>query len=355
MRFVLQQHRGRSLHYDFRLEAGGVLKSWAVPKGPSTDPREKRLAVEVEDHPLEYADFEGVLPSAATTARVAVIVWDAGTLPQPRRAAHECRGAGQPGHAKFWLEGTKLRGGWTLQRTRVRRPTAQLAAHQAPRRARRRAAQPGRHRAAVGEERPDDRGGARARNKGTPVTAALDALDEAAARERLRAAAPPRGSGHDEGHADRRALRRPGVDLRAQARRHPLPGGPRRGRRCACFAQRPVAERALPRAGRRAAARAGPSASPSTARWSPSRAAQTSFARLLPSAGSAPRWPVFLYAVRHPPGWTAVDLRGAAAADPQAAAAPRRCASTTACAGHAVPREHGRAFYGHACRRAGRG
>ena len=113
-RFVIQQHDATTLHYDFRLEVDGVLRSWAVPKGPSTDPREKRLAVEVEDHSLEYADFEGVHESGY--GKGAVIVWDAGTLPQPRRGAPMAE-ALDAGHAKFWLEGEKLRGGWTLHRT----------------------------------------------------------------------------------------------------------------------------------------------------------------------------------------------------------------------------------------------
>src|SRR3954470_3705314 len=115
MRFVIQKHAATTLHYDFRLEVDGVMRSWAVPKGPSTDPREKRLAVEVEDHSIEYADFEGVIGEYSYGAG-AVIVWDAGTyrnLDEERSMAE----ALDAGHAKVWLEGEKLRGGWTLHRT----------------------------------------------------------------------------------------------------------------------------------------------------------------------------------------------------------------------------------------------
>src|SRR3954468_16802899 len=113
-RFVIQKHDATTLHYDFRLEVDGTLRSWAVPKGPSTDPREKRLAVEVEDHPLEYGDFEGVIGEGYGSG--AVIVWDAGTyrsLDEERSMAE----ALDAGHAKFWLDGEKLHGGWTLHRT----------------------------------------------------------------------------------------------------------------------------------------------------------------------------------------------------------------------------------------------
>ncbi len=118
-RFVIQMHAARSLHYDFRLEADGVLKSWAVPKGPSIDPRDKRLAMPTEDHPLDYRDFEGVIPEGEYGAG-AVIVWDRGTY---RNLTEDDDGDEVPvsealagGHLKVWLEGEKLRGGYALTR-----------------------------------------------------------------------------------------------------------------------------------------------------------------------------------------------------------------------------------------------
>jgi DNA ligase D-like protein (predicted 3'-phosphoesterase) len=114
--FVIQKHDASRLHYDFRLEVDGVLRSWAVPKGPSTDPREKRLAVEVEDHPLAYGDFEGVIGEGNYGAG-AVIVWDTGTY-RNLRDDESMAEALERGHASVWLEGSKLRGGYTLQRTR---------------------------------------------------------------------------------------------------------------------------------------------------------------------------------------------------------------------------------------------
>ena len=130
-----------------------MLQSWAVPKGPSTDPREKRLAVEVEDHSLEYADFEGVIGEGYGAG--AVIVWDAGTYRASPRSARWPRRS-TTATSSFWLEGEKLRGGWTLQRTSGGAQAA-VAADQAPRRGRRRAPQPGHHAAGVGAKRTHDR------------------------------------------------------------------------------------------------------------------------------------------------------------------------------------------------------
>ena len=117
LRFVVQKHDARSLHYDFRLEAGGVLKSWAVPKGPSTDPREKRLAMPTEDHPLDYIDFEGVIPEGHYGAG-SVIVWDTGSYRILSRSSPDAdlEEKLERGHVTVWLEGTKIRGGYALTR-----------------------------------------------------------------------------------------------------------------------------------------------------------------------------------------------------------------------------------------------
>ncbi len=111
-RFVVQQHAARRMHYDVRLELDGVLKSWAVPKGPSLNPADKRLAVQTEDHPVSYATFEGVIPKGAYGAG-RMIVWDEGTW----AATHNPRSALTKGHLVFTLYGHKLRGSWHLLRT----------------------------------------------------------------------------------------------------------------------------------------------------------------------------------------------------------------------------------------------
>ena len=114
LRFVVQKHRATRLHYDFRLEWDGVLLSWAVPKGPSLDPTVKRLAMAVEDHPLEYATFEGVIP-ASEYGGGTVMVWDQGTYaPEEPDVGKSLK----RGEIKFAMHGTKLTGSWVLVRTR---------------------------------------------------------------------------------------------------------------------------------------------------------------------------------------------------------------------------------------------
>ena len=119
-RFVIQQHDASTLHYDVRLEVDGVLKSWAVPKGPSTDPRDKRLAIPTEDHPLAYADFEGVIPKGEYGAGT-VLIWDRGDYRNLKEDDERASVAEQleDGHATVWLEGEKLRGGYALLRTNL--------------------------------------------------------------------------------------------------------------------------------------------------------------------------------------------------------------------------------------------
>jgi bifunctional non-homologous end joining protein LigD len=114
-RYVVQRHRARRLHYDFRLEIGGVLVSWAVPRGPSLDPAARRLAVRVDDHPIEYFDFEGTIPAGQYGAGD-VIVWDWGTWTADP-ATPDAGAALKKGEFKFRLDGVKLRGGFVLVRT----------------------------------------------------------------------------------------------------------------------------------------------------------------------------------------------------------------------------------------------
>jgi DNA ligase D-like protein (predicted 3'-phosphoesterase) len=118
--FVIQKHDASNLHYDFRLEVDGVLKSWAVPKGPSTDPSVKRLAMPTEDHPLEYADFEGVIPEDEYGGGT-VMVWDTGPYRNLRAEKDEEKlsmaESLDDGKVEVWLEGEKLRGGYALIRT----------------------------------------------------------------------------------------------------------------------------------------------------------------------------------------------------------------------------------------------
>jgi DNA ligase D-like protein (predicted 3'-phosphoesterase) len=113
--FVIQHHSARSDHYDFRLEIDGVLVSWAIPKGPSTNPKDRRMARRTEDHPLEYATFEGVIPQGEYGAGE-VIVWDRGTYANATQ--YEMAEGLERGHLSFRLHGEKLQGGFALTRIR---------------------------------------------------------------------------------------------------------------------------------------------------------------------------------------------------------------------------------------------
>lgn len=118
--FVIQKHDATSLHYDFRLEFSGVLVSWAIPKGLSTDPGVKRLAIQTEDHPLDYIDFEGIIPKGEYGAGV-VLVWDTGRYRNLQankgRNSRSMDNALKKGLIEVWLEGKKLKGGYALKRT----------------------------------------------------------------------------------------------------------------------------------------------------------------------------------------------------------------------------------------------
>ena len=117
MRFVIHEHHARQLHYDFRLEIDGVLKSWAIPKGPSLNPADKRLAVMVDDHPLEYFDFEGIIPEGQYGSG-AVVIWDSGTY--SLFEGDDSMEALESGKIVMELYGKILKGGFTLVKMKGR-------------------------------------------------------------------------------------------------------------------------------------------------------------------------------------------------------------------------------------------
>src|SRR5213082_3831746 len=120
LHFVVQKHAASHLHFDFRLELDGVMKSWAVPKGPSYDPSVRRLAMEVEDHPIEYNTFEGTIPQGEYGGGT-VMLWDRGTYePEGGDGVEALRDGYRRGDLKFVLHGERLRGGWVL--VRMKRP-----------------------------------------------------------------------------------------------------------------------------------------------------------------------------------------------------------------------------------------
>jgi DNA ligase D-like protein (predicted 3'-phosphoesterase) len=218
-RFCVQKHLASHLHYDLRLEHDGVLLSWAVPKGPSLDPATKRLAMHVEDHPIDYGAFEGVIPSGYGAG--IVMLWDEGTWTPE---VDDVDAALKKGDLKFTLDGVKLKGSWVLVRTRgwrgggVGRPV--VAAHQAPRRVGRRR---GHHhlRAAQREERRRLRRHSRAGGpghlgveppaRGGDSAALFERIVRRRSSMRVRGAAAPATSGRTAtGASGRHARRRSG-------------------------------------------------------------------------------------------------------------------------------------------------
>ena len=128
--FVVQKHAASHLHYDFRLEMGGILKSWAIPKGPSMNPADKRLAIMVEDHPYDYKDFEGTIPEGNYGAGT-VIVWDNGTytLADEEKSdvtENKFNSDLQEGHLSFILNGKKLKGEFALVKLKIKQKNAWL-------------------------------------------------------------------------------------------------------------------------------------------------------------------------------------------------------------------------------------
>src|SRR5262245_20153949 len=115
--FVIQKHKATRLHYDLRLEMEGVLRSWAVPKGPSFDPSDRRLAVQVEDHPVDYGDFEGTIPKGNYGAGT-VIVWDKGTYELTDDYGTDPVAGWQQGKLHILFHGEKMHGTWVLVRTK---------------------------------------------------------------------------------------------------------------------------------------------------------------------------------------------------------------------------------------------
>lgn len=115
--FVIQKHDSSNLHYDFRVEIDGTLKSWAIPKGPSTDPSEKRMAIPTEDHPLEYADFEGTIPEDEYGGGT-VLIWDKGNFENIKKDDEgnvvNLRKSFEQGTIEIYLKGEKLKGGYAL-------------------------------------------------------------------------------------------------------------------------------------------------------------------------------------------------------------------------------------------------
>ena len=253
-RFMIHKHDATRLHYDLRLEAHGALVSWAIPKGPSYDPTQKRLAVRTEDHPLAYGDFEGRIPDGHYGAGDS-IVWEDGTYDTEPPGQVEAQL--EKGHLEIVLEGQKLKGKWHLVRTRPLKGQGAMAPLQGQGRHRARGLRRGDGAARVGEDR--HAGDARPHAQGRGARG----RDEAGASSRRSVDATGRDGRADAGHALHRERRgRQPVSLRGEVRR--LPGAGRTAGRSGRPDEPRAAglQRALPGSGDRAARAQGEASRP---------------------------------------------------------------------------------------------
>ena len=218
LHFVVQKHRASRLHYDFRLEAGGVLASWAIPKGPTLDTRERRLAMHVEDHPYDYRTFEGIIPEGNYGAGE-VIVWDEGTYALAEGTDPVAEIA--KGKIKFIMLGKKLRGMFSLVKIKPQGGESgdAVALDQGPGRVRRSRLQ---HRRSSRErgEREDDRRHRREQDREAVAEQSFRRSARRNAASKARKADPlPRDRDADARDAGRRAVRQSGVAVRGQVGR----------------------------------------------------------------------------------------------------------------------------------------
>jgi len=202
-RFCVQKHRATRMHFDFRLEHDGVLLSWAIPRGPTLDPAKKRLAVQTEDHPIDYGEFEGVIPSGYGAGTV--MLWDIGTFEWIKESAADYERSLKAGDLKFRLQGTKLSGEFALIHIGDR----------------------GRQ---YGGSSDGTKNWLMLKKRDASVVEGFEAIDlDVSVKTGRSLRRAPAGAVSDAGHPGRQALLAGGMDVRVEIRRHPRHGQRRRG------------------------------------------------------------------------------------------------------------------------------